>query len=102
MEYVAYLVALEFLRGRSLATEKALAALDWLAVALANVNNDHLADRFNHDVNRRIAVTGNVLYAGAEDVRIRDAHNRAVVTHPEQDPAAECIGEGHQLAGKRG
>jgi len=65
-----------------------VAALDGLRVALPHLEHDDLAHRLDQQVDRRIAVAGDVLDARAEVVR---------VAHAEQDSATDGVRHGHQL-----
>ena len=71
-----------------------------MAFALADRHHDHLADPLQQDLDRRIAVAGDVLDTGAQLIGIGNPLDGAVVAHPQQNPAPCGVGKGHQFAGE--
>lgn len=85
-----------------LTPEESVAALHRLGAALAHSHDHHGTDRLHDQLNRRIAVAGEVLDAGSELVRVSDPRHGAVVADSQQDFASQRIGQRHNLAGERG
>jgi hypothetical protein len=83
-----------------LAPKEPVAALHRLGAALADHHDDHGADRLHHQLNRWIAVAGDVLDVGAELVRVPDPRHGAIVPDSQQDLASQRIRQGHKLTGE--
>jgi hypothetical protein len=92
----------EFLGDGALPPEEAVAALDRLGVALADRHHRDFSDTLQENLDRRVAVAGDVLDAGPQLVRVADPCDRAVVADAEQNLSAQGVGQGHELAGKGG
>jgi len=99
-EEIPDLVAAELLGDGALSPEITVAALNGLGFTFADRHHDDLADSLQQDLDRRIAVAGDVLDASPQRVGIGNPLNGSVVAHSQQDPAPCCIGKAYQLAGK--
>ena len=65
------------------------------------MNNQHISHDFHTHLHGRVAVSRNVLNLRAQGVGVPDPDNGAVVTDAQEDPAADGVGQSHNLTCER-
>ena len=101
LEEIADFVSVEFLRDRALAPEEAIAALDRLGVAFADVHGENSPNGFHPHLHERVAISRDVLDAGTEPIGVLDPADGAVITHAQKNLSANGVGQSDHLPGER-
>ena len=100
-EEVADFVTAELLGHCALTPEESIAALHGLGVAFANLNHEYLTHRLCQHLHRRIAISGDVLNAGAQSVGVPDPDHDAIIAHSQKDLPSNRVRQGHDFPRQR-